>query len=133
MLGFKEIKERILCLEDKSTYTRETIKHMKKVMEEDEVAYILFEDCNTKGLTGYKNKQSDFKKNTLGIYLYNKGVHFEKTDSYLEEPRAVSHDVGKIALNAVSDLYMMYFSNCDEEGNNHIGGTVQLIEHKYNE
>ena len=26
---------------------------------------------------------------------------------------------------------MMYFANCDEEGNKHLGGTVQLIEHKY--
>lgn len=26
---------------------------------------------------------------------------------------------------------MMYFANCDEEGNRHLGGTVQLIEHKY--
>ena len=26
---------------------------------------------------------------------------------------------------------MMYFANCDAEGNKHLGGTVQLIEHKY--
>ena len=26
---------------------------------------------------------------------------------------------------------MMYFANCDEEGNKHLGGTVQLVEHKY--
>ena len=27
----------------------------------------------------------------------------------------------------------MYFANCDEDGNKHLGGTVQLIEHKYKE
>ena len=26
---------------------------------------------------------------------------------------------------------MMYFANCDAEGNKHLGGTVQLIEHKF--
>ena len=26
---------------------------------------------------------------------------------------------------------MMYFSNCDERGDQHLGGTVQLIEHLY--
>ena len=26
---------------------------------------------------------------------------------------------------------MMYFANCDDEGDKHLGGTVQLIEHKY--
>ncbi|WP_052233032.1 hypothetical protein [Terrisporobacter othiniensis] len=26
---------------------------------------------------------------------------------------------------------MMYFANCDADGNKHLGGTVQLIEHKY--
>lgn len=39
-------------------------------------------------------------------------------------------DQDKIASNAVSDLHMMYFANCDEEGNKHLGATVQLIEHK---
>ena len=28
---------------------------------------------------------------------------------------------------------MMYFSNCDERGDQHLGGTVQLIEHLYHE
>ena len=26
---------------------------------------------------------------------------------------------------------MMYFANCDADGNKHLGGTVQLIEHKF--
>ncbi len=131
--GLEEIKERILCLKGRSSYTRETIEHMKNAMNDREVAYISFEDCNTKGLSGAKNGQSDSDKDTWGIYAYNKGVHFEEKDSTLEQIRGGSHGVGKIASNAASDLYMMYFSNCDEQGNKHIGGTVQLIEHMYNE
>ncbi|WP_455795429.1 hypothetical protein [Clostridium butyricum] len=53
--GLEEIKERILCLKGRSSYTRETIEHMKNAMNDREVAYISFEDCNTKGLSGAKN------------------------------------------------------------------------------
>lgn len=131
--GFNEIKNRILCLKGRNNYTKETIEHMKNAMEQDKVSYITFEDCNTKGLTGAKNGQSDSEKDTWGIYAYNKGVHFEEQDNSIEQSRGGSHGVGKIASNAASDLYMMFFANCDDEGNKHIGGTVQLIEHKFNE
>ena len=129
--GVEEIKERILCLEGRNSYTKETIDHMRSKMDQDYVDYISFEDCNTKGLKGAKNGQSDSKEDTWGIYAYNKGVHFEEDDSDIEKARGGSHGIGKIASNAASDLYMMYFANCDEEGNKHLGGTVQLIEHKY--
>lgn len=129
--GLDEIKERISCLEGRNSYTKETIEHMHNKMNQEEIDYISFEDYNTKGLKGAKNGQSDSKEDTWGIYAYNKGVHAEEDDDILEKLRGGSHGIGKIASNAASELYMMYFANCDEEGNKHLGGTVQLIEHKY--
>ncbi|MSR92097.1 hypothetical protein [Inconstantimicrobium porci] len=129
--GLGEIKERILCLEGRNSYTRETIDYMKNKMNVQLVPYISFEDENTKGLAGAKNGQSNSDKDTWSVYAYNKGVHSEDSDDDHEKSRGGSHGIGKIASNAASDLYMMYFANCDEDGNRHLGGTVQLIEHKY--
>lgn len=129
--GLDEIKERIKSLKGQNNYTKETIEHMKKKMDDEVVNYISFEDFNTKGLTGANNGQSDNKKDTWSIYAYNKGVHTEEEDESVEKSRGGSHGIGKIASNAASDLYMMYFANCDAEGNKHLGGTVQLIEHKF--
>lgn len=129
--GIDDIIERINCLKGHNSYTKETIEHMQKKMYQNEVAYISFEDSNTKGLTGAKNGQSDSKEDTWGIYAYNKGVHSEESDETIEQSRGGSHGIGKIASNAASDLHIMYFANCDEEGNKHLGGTVQLVEHKY--
>ena len=129
--GLDEIKERIKCLQGRNNYTKETIEHMKNKMDDEIVNYISFEDFNTKGLRGALNGQSDDPKDTWSIYAYNKGVHTEEDDEKLEKSRGGSHGIGKIASNAASDLYMMYFANCDEDGNKHLGGTVQLIEHKF--
>lgn len=129
--GLDNIKERIECLVGHNSYTKETIEHMQNKMNQDEVDYISFEDYNTKGLRGAKNGQSYRPEDTWGIYAYNKGVHSEEEDSTLEKSRGGSHGIGKIASNAASELYMMYFANCDDEGDKHLGGTVQLIEHKY--
>ncbi len=129
--GLSEIKKRVNALEGRNSYTKETIQHMKNKMDVDEINYISFEDSNTKGLKGAVNGQSDNKGDTWSIYAYNKGVHTEEEDQSVEKSRGGSHGIGKIASNAASELYMMYFANCDEEGNQHLGGTVQLIEHKY--
>lgn len=129
--GLEEIKNRINCLQGQNSYTKETIQHMKNKMDANIINYISFEDYNTKGLKGAKNGQSTNKEDTWSIYAYNKGVHTEESDETLEKSRGGSHGIGKIASNAASELYMMYFANCDEEGNKHLGGTVQLIEHKY--
>ncbi|MCA1031178.1 hypothetical protein LCL95_09100 [Bacillus timonensis] len=131
--GIDEVKKRVSSLKGHNHYTKETIEHMKNKMNQDEVAYISFEDSNTRGLKGAKNGQSESKEDTWAIYAYNKGVHSEEEDEAIENSRGGSHGVGKIASNAASDLHLMYFANCDEEGNQHLGGTVQLIEHKYNE
>ena len=129
--GLDDIKERIACLEGRNSYTKETISHMQNKMNQEDVDYISFEDYNTKGLRGAKNGQSYRQEDTWGIYAYNKGVHSEEEDDNLEKARGGSHGIGKIASNAASELHMMYFANCDEEGNKHLGGTVQLVEHKY--
>lgn len=129
--GLDNIKERIECLVGHNSYTKETIEHMQNKMNQDEVDYISFEDYNTKVLRGAKNGQSYRPEDTWGIYAYNKGVHSEEEDSTLEKSRGGSHGIGKIASNAASELHMMYFANCDDEGDKHLGGTVQLIEHKY--
>lgn len=129
--GFDEIKDRIRCLGGGNSYTRETVVHMQRKMDEDPIHYISFEDSNTKGLTGAENGQSGSAKDTWNVYAYNKGVHAEEENEDIEKSRGGSHGIGKIASNAASELYTMYFANCDAEGNQHLGGTVQLIEHKY--
>lgn len=129
--GIEEIIARINCLKGHNSYTRETIEHMKKSIEREEIHYISFEDSNTKGLTGAKNGQSNSDKDTWGIYAYKKGVHSIEDDSNFESERGGSHGIGKIASNAASDLFMMYFANCDEDNNKHLGGTIQLVEHEY--
>ena len=129
--GIEDVKAHIKSLKGRNSYTVETIEHMLKRMEEEYVRYVSFEDLNTRGLTGAKNGQSNSKEDTWGIYAYNKGVHFEEKDEAFETTRGGSHGIGKIASNAASDLHLMFFANCDEHGDQHLGGTVQLIEHEY--
>jgi hypothetical protein len=131
--GINDVIDRIKSLQGRNSYTKETIQHMINKINQEEVRYISFEDSNTRGLTGAKNGQSNSARDTWGIYAYNKGVHFEEADSEMETSRGGSHGVGKIASNAASDLHLMYFANCDEHGDKHLGGTVQLIEHLYEE
>ncbi|MCG7344784.1 hypothetical protein MHZ92_11615 [Sporosarcina sp. ACRSL] len=129
--GIGEVIERIHCLKGRNSYTKEAIEHMVKTSEEEDVHYISFEDSNTRGLSGARNGQSNSPKDTWAIYAYNKGVHSEEEDAAVETSRGGSHGVGKIASNAASDLNVMYFANCDADGDQHLGGTVQLIEHEF--
>lgn len=129
--GINDIKSRIHHLNGGNDYSKETIDHLRAKSEQKVVNYITFEDENTKGLTGARNGQSNSRQDTWGIYAYNTGVHFKENDEAIETARGGSHGVGKIASNAASDMHVMYFSNCDENGSQHIGGTVQLIEHQY--
>lgn len=129
--GIEEVIERIHSLQGRNSYTKEAIDHMVRTAKEEEVGYISFEDSNTRGLSGAKNGQSNSSKDTWAIYAYNKGVHSEEEDESVETSRGGSHGVGKIASNAASDLNVMYFANCDEFGDQHLGGTVQLIEHNF--
>ena len=129
--GIDEIKERIHSLEEGNIYARETIEHMKESIAKDIIKYISFEDSNTKGLSGAKYGRSDENKGTWQAYAYKKGAHHIEEDYELEGSRGGSHGVGKIASNSASDIHTMFFANCDEFGNQHIGGTIQLIEHKY--
>ena len=127
--GIDEIKRHIQSLKGENSYTRETIAHMKKEMEKETVPFISFEDSNTKGLTGAEHGENFQESDTWGVYAYKKGVHFTEHDDELEKTRGGSHGVGKIACNAASDIYMMFFANCDANGKQYIGGTTQLIEH----
>lgn len=127
--GIDEIKRHIQSLKGENSYTKETIAHMKKEMEKEIVPFISFEDSNTKGLTGAEYGENFQEGDTWGVYAYKKGVHFTEHDDELEKTRGGSHGVGKIACNAASDIYMMFFANCDVNGKQYIGGTTQLIEH----
>jgi len=129
--GINEVIDHIKSLRGRNSYTIETINHMLDKVNQRKVRYISFEDINTKGLTGAKNGQSNSKDDTWGIYAYTKGVHFEESDADVETTRGGSHGVGKIASNAASDLHIMYFANCDTNGDQHLGGSVQVIEHLY--
>lgn len=133
--GIKNIYERILALKGRNEYTNETIDHMQKVVRKDlkTTNYISFEDSNTKGLSGALNGQSLNYEDTWSAYAYSKGVHLIEDNEDVEKSRGGSHGIGKIASNAASDLYIMYFANCDENNNKHLGGTAQLIEHLYND
>lgn len=122
-----EIKKRIPYLKGANEYTKETIENMKEILKNKKVKYITFEDENTKGL-----KYSATEKDTWKAYAYKKGVHNIDEDNENEKNRGGSHGVGKIASNASSDLYLIYFCNCDDEGKKLIGGNIQLIEHDYN-
>ena len=129
--GIETVKAHIQSLKGRNSYTVETIEHMLKNMDREVVPYVSFEDENTRGLTGARNGQSNLPKDTWGVYAYNKGVHTQDEDSEFETTRGGSHGIGKIASNAASDLHLMYFANCDEFGDQHLGGTVQLIEHEH--
>lgn len=131
--GINEVFNHIHSLKGQNGYTIETIEYMQSKDMLQKVPVISFEDSNSKGLTGAKNGQSNNRQDTYGIYAYNKGVHFVEEDQQKETTRGGSHGIGKIANNAASDIHLMYFANCDEEGNQHLGGTIQLIEHRHND
>jgi len=127
--GFDEVKEHIKSLEAGSIYTKETLDHMNTSLRKKRIPYISFEDVNTKGLSGAKNGQNPEKNDTWSAYAYNKGVHSIDKNDRFEMSRGGSHGIGKIASNSASDIYLMFFSNCDGHGDKYIGGTIQLIDH----
>ena len=129
--GIEEIKEHVKSLIGQNDYTRETIDHMRECINLKNVPYVSFEDRNTKGLKGAMHGSAIKDGDTWGVYAYKKGVHHVESDVNLEKLRGGSHGVGKIASNAASDLHLMFFANCDGLGNQHLGGTVELIEHEY--
>jgi hypothetical protein len=129
--GIDEILGRVKVLKGGNSYTDNTVKHLQNMANGKKCSYISFEDINTRGLKGALKGQNNDADNSFSAYAYNKGLHIVDEESTLEKARGGSHGIGKIASNAASDLYMMFFANCDENGNKHLGGTVQLIEHIY--
>src|SRR5699024_924438 len=127
--GIDEAFEHIDALEGQNSYTKETIANMQKRKDIKNVKVITIEDSNTTGLKNAKNGQSGNVNDTFGNYAYKKGVHAESSDKDHEISRGGSHGIGKIANNAASSIHLMYFANCDGEYNQHLGGTIQLVEH----
>lgn len=127
--GIDDVFERINALQGSNTYTVATVDYMKEQVDLTSIPVLTIEDNNTKGLTGAINGQSNSKNDTFGIYAYSKGVHFTEENEEVEISRGGSHGIGKISNNAASDIHLMYFANCDENGDQHLGGTAQLIEH----
>ena len=128
--GIETVEAHIKALKGRNNYVKNTITHMQASMNKEEVAYISFEDSHTKGLTGAKYGQMNTAEHTWGVYAYQTGAHSEDQDENVEATRGGSHGVGKIASNAASDLHMMFFANCDEDGERHLGGTVHVSEHR---
>lgn len=130
--GINELENHINSLRGFNTYIKKKVDYMKERISQKTVKVLTIEDSNTKGLSGAENGQSDNKNDTYGIYAYKKGVHFEEENEEKELKRGGSHGIGKIANNAASDIHLMYFANCDEYGNQHLGGKIHLIEHELN-
>lgn len=128
--GIEEITAHINSLVGRNGYTKEAITYMQKKVLAKNIRYISFEDMNTKGLAGARNGQSNKQSDTWSAYAYSKGVHAELEESEQEKSRGGSHGVGKIASNSASDIHLSYFANCDERNDQHLGGNIQLIEHK---
>ncbi len=124
LLGIMDIKKRILSLEGKSVYTKEIIANMKLKLNNKTCKLLIFEDLNTKGLSGALKKESPYV-----AYAYSKGYHAESGIS--EGARGGSHGIGKIASNSASEIALMYFSTCDENERKYIGGSIELIHHEF--
>lgn len=129
--GINEVFQHIDSMEGKNEYTIEKINYMQGRKEENSINVLTIEDLNTKGLSGAKNGQSGRSEDTFGSYAYRKGFHNKNENAETEISRGGSHGIGKISNNAVSDINLMYFSNCDEFGEKHVGGSIHLIEHKH--
>lgn len=127
--GIDEIIEHIRVLEGGNEYTNNTIKELNSSVKNNKVKVLTMEDKNTKGLSGAKNVLSNDSSNTFRSYAYKKGHHNKLESTSEESVRGGSHGIGKISNNAMSDIHLMYFSNCDEYGDMHVGGSIHLIEH----
>lgn len=126
------LSKHIYSLCGQNQYSKEVIDNMHSCLKKENVDYLSFEDFNTEGLSGIPNKNNLNTKGTWMAYAYHKGYHFVKEENKLENLRGGSHGIGKIASNSASDLHMFFFANCDESGNQHIGGRINLIDHIYN-
>src|SRR5699024_10773973 len=129
--GIDEVFKHIDSMEGKNEYTVEKIQYMQSKKEENSINVLTIEDLNTKGLSGAKNGQSGSSEDTFGSYAYRKGFHNRNENEEAEISRGGSHGIGKISNNAVSDINLMYFANCDGIGEKHVGGSIHLIEHRY--
>lgn len=129
--GIDNLEKRINILKGQNDYTRKTIKHMRKSIKKNNIKYISFEDKNTIGLKYSDKTKNGLSKDSWSAYAYSIAQHVENDNEVEESRRGGSHGVGKIASNSASDIYLMYFSNCDDIGKKQIGGNIHLIEHEF--
>ena len=129
--GLDDIKPRIQSLKAGNDYTKNTISYMNSVLKStmDQTTYISMEDYQTKGLSGANRLHLHDEENSYNAYAFSKGLHSDENLGS-QIVRGGSHGVGKIASNAASELNLMYFSNCDADGLQTIGGNIQLIQHQ---
>lgn len=130
--GLQQLKSRISSLKAGNDYTKKTISYMNSILKStnDQTLYLSMEDEYTKGLNGARELHL-IDNNPYRAYAFSKGLH--SSDDYESEVvRGGSHGVGKVASNSASKLNLMYFSNCDNEGYQTIGGSIQLIQHEHN-
>lgn len=129
--GYSQLKDRINSIRGSNEYSKDTIEYMQKVvLDNEDVDFISIEDENTKGLMGADVPYNHLEKNQYSAYAYSRGVHFDDYDT--QGPvRGGSHGIGKIAANAASKIFVMFFANCDENNYQTLGGNIQLIDHYY--
>lgn len=130
--GIENIFEHIKSLNGQNQYSKETIENMHKAMYKTNIPYISFEDFYTEGLNGIPSKNNLITDGTWMAYAYHKGYHYVNDNDELENIRGGSHGIGKIASNSASDIHTFFFANCDDSGNQHLGGGINLIDHIYN-
>lgn len=130
--GLDELEEHIQSLKGYNDYTRNTIQHMKDILSKKalSIPYLSMEDANTKGLKGSGEGYSRNNPNQYQAYAYSRGMHFNDNEDK-KVIKGGSFGVGKIASNAASDIYTMFFANHDATGHATLGGSIHLIEHRY--
>lgn len=128
--GMAQLKKHIEVLRSGNHYGSEAVKHIQNSLKRSIIPIMTIEDENTTGLTGADVESKETNgNNTYYAYAYQRGMHPEDKNLEHEKTRGGSHGIGKIANNAASDINLMFFANCDEQGIQHLGGNIQLIEH----
>lgn len=130
--GIDQVFEHIDSLKYENQYSEEIINNMKRQKNSNAVKVMTIEDENTKGLSGASDDPTRLSpNNSFYPYAYKKGSHPVSEDEGLEKKRGGSHGKGKIANNAASTIHLMFFANHDENGEEYLGGNIQLIDHSF--
>jgi hypothetical protein len=129
--NFSDIEDRISSLQSRNDYTSKILNNMKANLDNEIYNYLSFEDENTSGLKHGVNG-SDIYSSSYASYAYGQGAHYEDSEDH-DKAKGGSHGIGKIASNSASIFNIMFFANVDENGLSTLGGTVELIDHSFNQ